>query len=227
MPPDRNVNDPAFLDELRTRWRPTLGLSLGCIQIFRPPLLECFDLVVNYHDGLVPHYRGVRATAWSLYRRERFTGYTYHRMDARVDTGHVLLQGRLGVEAGVPAAVVSSAKTDLAARDARTVLDRMVSRDPGQPQPGGGGYFSRRDRERICRIEHPENLDAGEILHRLHCFELIRIRAGGVWYEVTSLRPAPGGRGPSFRTRDGQTLSIHRALFLPPSLYRFYRGSRL
>jgi hypothetical protein len=50
--------------------RPTLALSLGCLQIFKPRLIDAFEMAVNYHDGYLPFYKGLAATAWSLYHRE-------------------------------------------------------------------------------------------------------------------------------------------------------------
>ena len=40
VPPERNLNHPQFIARLRNEWRPTLALSLGCLQIFKPSLLD-------------------------------------------------------------------------------------------------------------------------------------------------------------------------------------------
>lgn len=225
-PPGSNINHAGFLECLRSRWCPSLALSVGCLQIFGPRLLDSFDMAVNYHDGLLPGYKGLAATSWSLYHREPVTGYTFHRMEPGIDTGAILVQGAIEVNQYTSAAGVRSAKSRRAARDAARVLDLMSARVEGQPQEAGGSYFSRRDRGRISRIDDPSQCDAKEILHRLHCFEVLEIRIDGCLCEVTALRATTRPGPLAFRTRDGRLMAVQRAMFLPPTLYGIYRRLR-
>lgn len=220
-PSGGDVNSAEFEGELRERYRPDLALSLGCLQIFRPPLLAVFRAAVNFHDGLLPAYRGLDATAWSIYRGERVTGYSFHHMTPGIDAGPVLLDGSVPVAPGSRAADLHVDKSRAAARRAEEVLARMIAFDPGRPQPAGGTYFSRGDGLRIRRIESPVELTAAEIHERLRCFGRLKLFTAGRWWEVTEL--AARGR-PAFRTADGRTLAIRRALFLPPLWYRAYRA---
>jgi folate-dependent phosphoribosylglycinamide formyltransferase PurN len=226
VPSGRDINQPEFIAELRSRWRATLALSVGCLQIFREELLRVFDVAVNYHDGCLPQYRGLGATAWSLYRGEERTGYAFHRITLGIDAGPVLLEGSIPVADGASASEVHRAKTRRAAADATAVLDRMRRRDVGSRRPEAGRYYSAKDRALICAIEDPSRLTAGEIGRRLRAFEILDIELGGTRYPVTALR-APGGiRRLSFVTSDGVALAPSRFMFLPFWLYRIYRVAR-
>ena len=217
-PNGRNLNDRSFHEELRHRWRPDAALSLGCLQIFRPALLGVFSTAINFHNGLLPEYRGLNATPWSIYNKEPETGYSFHRMTPGIDEGAVVVDGSLAVAEGADPRTVDLAKCVAAAGDARRVLDAIAHREPGRTQ-AGGRYYSRQDRKWICRIAEPRLFASAEIQRRLACFGLLEIRVGNRWWEVTRLSE----RGsPSFATADG-VLGVRRAMFLPPSFYRVYR----
>jgi len=50
------------------------------------------DRLFNVHFSKLPAYRGVATSVWPILRGERETGVTFHRIDAGIDTGPVLLQ---------------------------------------------------------------------------------------------------------------------------------------
>jgi len=72
------------------------GADLGVIygtniireSVFRLPRLGS----INLHQGLAPLYRGGPPVFWELYNGEREVGLTVHFVEAKVDTGAVLLQ---------------------------------------------------------------------------------------------------------------------------------------
>jgi len=222
-PPERNINHPRFLQTVREEFRANLALSVGCLQIFKPELLDCFQMAVNFHDGLLPDYKGRGATAWSLYRRESSSGYTFHRMDAGIDTGPMLRQGSILLQHGMIASEAAIAKVALATQDAGRVLDLMRERAAGTPQTESGSSFSARDRRLIVRIEAPSALSADELLHRLRAFPILTLQIAGRWYRVTALEECSGAPALSFATSDGRRLVPTRCMFLPPWLHRLYR----
>jgi hypothetical protein len=96
-PVGRDLNAPSFREELRHRWRPDAALSLGCLQVWSPELLGIFSTAINFHNGLLPDYRGLNATPWSLYNSEPETGYSFHHMTAGIDEGAVVVDGAFAV----------------------------------------------------------------------------------------------------------------------------------
>jgi methionyl-tRNA formyltransferase len=226
VPQSRNINHPGFIEQLRRRWKPTLAVSVGCLQIFRDELLRVFEVAVNYHDGYLPGYKGVRATAWSLYRGEEQTGYSFHRITAGIDAGPVLLQDLIPVPGGATALEIYRMKAHRAASDAGEVLNRMMSRHEGTPQRAPGSYFSAKDRSEICTIDDPSSLTAAEIHRRLRAFEVLDIRLRGPRFPVTAVQTGGPVRRLSFVTSDGVTLTPSRFMFLPMWLYGVYRVAR-
>jgi len=99
--------------------------------------------IVNGHPSLLPRYRGPNPVAWAIRNGERELGFTFHRMDAKFDTGAILAQTPFPLsdehswDELEPKLV--QAVTELLPR----ALKRVEHGDPGDPQPEGAGeYFS-------------------------------------------------------------------------------------
>jgi hypothetical protein len=58
-------------------------------------------LVIGGHPGLTPRYRGAHSAFWALYRgRPEEVGYSVFHLDRGVDTGDLIEQGTLEIDAG-------------------------------------------------------------------------------------------------------------------------------
>lgn len=226
VPPDRSVNDPAFVRMVANELRPDWTLSLACGQIFGRDLLAALGRPVNYHDGLLPAYRGVGATAWSMYHDEPVTGFTYHLMNERIDDGAIVLQGALPVPADATVVGMEWDKTVQAAQQLPAVFEALRRGDPGRPQAGTPSYFSVAAWRRIRTVDDPTALTWNDLRRRLRVFRHLAMRFGNVGHEVTKLRVVGSGRRPgplAFRTSDGVLVEPVRFLHLPWILYRCYR----
>ncbi len=53
---------------------------------------------INFHDGPLPRYAGLNATCWAILGGEREHGITWHTIEAKADTGAVLLQEHFAIE---------------------------------------------------------------------------------------------------------------------------------
>lgn len=49
--------------------------------------------IFNAHAALLPRHRGRSAVPWAIVEGDRFSGVTYHYIDAGIDTGPIILQG--------------------------------------------------------------------------------------------------------------------------------------
>jgi methionyl-tRNA formyltransferase len=98
--------------------------------------------IVNGHPSLLPRYRGPSPMAWAVRNGETEVGFTFHYMDAELDTGPILAQARipLGDEHGWEE--LGPKLMQATAELFPTVLERLDREDPGDPQPDGGEYFS-------------------------------------------------------------------------------------
>ncbi|MEE9553215.1 MAG: methionyl-tRNA formyltransferase [candidate division Zixibacteria bacterium] len=95
LQPDR-LKDPAFLERLDS-----LNASFYCVVAFRILPEEVFsrppDGCVNLHASLLPQYRGAAPINWALINGESETGLTTFFIGKKVDTGDVLLQGKIAI----------------------------------------------------------------------------------------------------------------------------------
>ena len=69
-----------------------LILSIRFPQIFKADLLALPRFgVLNLHSGILPSYRGVMATFWSMLNQERYIGTSLHQItDATIDRGELI-----------------------------------------------------------------------------------------------------------------------------------------
>ncbi len=226
VPPERDVNHPEFVRRVADELRPDWGLSLACGQTLRRDLLTALGRPVNYHNGLLPAYRGAGATAWSMYHEESATGFTFHGMNERIDDGPILLQGAVPVEPNASVIEMEWRKTAQAAEQLPALFTALRRGDPGRPQAGTPSYFSVAAWRRIRVVEDPTALAWSELRRRLRSFDYLAMRLGGDTCEVTKLRAVASGQRPgplAFRTSDGVVVEPVRFLHLPRALYRLYR----
>jgi len=221
VPPGRDVNHPDLARRLTGELGATLALSVGCLPIFRPHLLSSFSVAVNYHDGALPAYRGLGATAWSVYRGEPESGFTFHHMVEALDAGSILLHGAVPIPRRATGTLVGRLKAAAAAAVMPEVLARMAARDPGTPQAAGGEYFSQRRRRAIMAIDDPAAIDWTDLQARLRAFGRVALTLDGRRWDVTRVdRIADGARRDlAFVTRDGVAAAPVRFLGLPRWLY--------
>ncbi|NND60146.1 MAG: hypothetical protein HKN49_07740, partial [Gammaproteobacteria bacterium] len=173
IPADGDINDAAFIDDLRDRFRPTVAISCICLSRFSPRLLASFDYAVNYHNALLPMYRGLRATAWSVYNNEKSTGYTYHLMDEALDEGAILKQESIPVHDNSTVIDLDLVKAEMAAQAVPEILNMIAARSAGHSQTGEGSYYSRKDAVTLQTIDDTTSVDSKEILRRLRAFGVL------------------------------------------------------
>jgi methionyl-tRNA formyltransferase len=224
VPPARDVNDPGHIADVRQRFRADLAISLGCLQIFGDELLSSLEAGLNYHNGSLPGYRGLNATAWSIYNRESETGYCFHRMERGIDTGPILATGVVMVDPRASAMEMEFRKTVAAAQVLQTALELLIEGAPGTEQTAGGRYYSRAAAERIRRLDAGSRVTHDELTRRLEAFDMLLVTIDGTDFPVTELRPVVGGeprrRRPTLTTIDGVTLAVTRCLYMPTRLFR-------
>lgn len=79
---------------------PGLISLCGFMRLLSGPLIERIGApILNVHPSLLPSFRGLHAQRQALEAGVRVTGATIHFVDAGMDTGPILLQAALPVEA--------------------------------------------------------------------------------------------------------------------------------
>lgn len=99
----RHINDPETLDALKAHdidWLFIIGWS----QIANQTLLDTPKQgIIGMHPTLLPKGRGRAAIPWAILKGLKETGVTMFKMDAGVDTGDILAQGRIPMEPDITA----------------------------------------------------------------------------------------------------------------------------
>ena len=91
-------------DDAMARWLGSRGVEwvvlAGYMHLLRPAFLDRFPgRVVNVHPALLPAFPGAHAVEEALAAGVRETGASVHYVDEGVDTGAVIEQERVAVEA--------------------------------------------------------------------------------------------------------------------------------
>lgn len=226
LPPGHDINHPQLAAHVAERLQASCALAVGCVQIFRPALLAAFAQRVNYHNSLLPAYAGFRATRWSVYHREKVTGFTFHRMSEGLDEGPILVQGALPIRPDIALDRLEAEKTQLALRCLPRLFDALLATDPGLPQVGERSYFGAKAMRQLQTIADPATVSFDELARRLHAFDLVNVQLGSQIYPVTKLRRATKTTALSFRTQDGVLVEPTRFGYLPHPLHRLWRRTR-
>ena len=215
------VNDPIFIDALAAL-RPDSALVLMVGQVFEPPLLSTCGAAANYHDGLLPAYRGVGATSWSVYRQEPQSGFSFNLLNEGIDAGPVLLQGSVDVRPGETTGQVERAKTQAARTHLKDVLALLLEGASGRQQRGDSSLFTRADLAAARAVGDSSKIEWNELRRRLRAFEEVQLGIDGEKLPVTAVRRGPRGPGKGlvFATADGVLAAPTRIKHMPPLLYR-------
>lgn len=90
----QDVNSPEFLQLLRDL-KVEFIASISGTQMYRKALREQTRLgIVNCHGALLPTYRGLMPSFWTLCNGESEGGVSVHFVDAKLDNGPILVQKR-------------------------------------------------------------------------------------------------------------------------------------
>ena len=94
---EENVNAPASVEAIRAM-KPDLLVSVAGNQIFRPALLKAAPKgCLNVHSALLPKYRGLMPTFWTLKNGEKETGVSVFLVDEGIDSGPIVVQKRVPI----------------------------------------------------------------------------------------------------------------------------------
>ena len=91
-----NINSPSFIENIRSG---SLVICTGFDQIFSSSLLAKFESCINIHPSVLPYYRGPRPSYWCIHNGEEKSGFTIHQMTEKIDSGAILYQDSIPIDA--------------------------------------------------------------------------------------------------------------------------------
>jgi methionyl-tRNA formyltransferase len=145
-PPELDVVMPATRDRIAPLLRqfdPDLALCIGFPwKIPADALATPRHGIVNGHPSLLPRYRGPSPVSWAIRRGESEIGFTFHYMDAELDTGNILAQERIPLGDEHTWEELTPKLATAVGNVLPTVLARVARGDPGDPQDeADASYF--------------------------------------------------------------------------------------
>jgi methionyl-tRNA formyltransferase len=151
----RDVNDPSFLEHLRTLGT-ELIVSVSCPQIFKRPLIDLPERgCLNVHGALLPEYRGIMPSFWMLANAEQRAGVSIFFVNENVDAGELCGQRIFEIRPGEPLDAFLRRSKAVAAELLLDVLQQVeestVSRTP--LDLSSGSYYSWPDRQAVRRFQ--------------------------------------------------------------------------
>ncbi|MCW4591925.1 methionyl-tRNA formyltransferase [Gluconacetobacter entanii] len=96
---------------------------------------------LNIHASLLPRWRGAAPIQAAILAGDRESGVTIMQMDAGLDTGAMLVEGRVAL---TPRTTASSLHDDLAAMGARLIVETLRDIPLPRPQPEEGVTYAAR-----------------------------------------------------------------------------------
>jgi len=189
----QKLRDPGVLDTLKA-WAPEVIVVAAYGQILRQDVLDLPKYgCINVHASLLPRWRGAAPIQAAILAGDTQTGITIMRMDAGLDSGPVLAQAAIPIEAGDTAGSLSE---KLAGLGAELLVKSLPAYLSGQliPKPQD---------ETLVTKASMLNRQQGEIDFTLDSSYLARM--------VRAYHPWPG----CYTTWQGGILKIHRAHAVP------------
>ncbi len=91
----RNVNSWFFRKKINLD---DFGVIAGFNQIFDCKTIERFKSLINIHPSILPFYRGPVPSYWCIQNNENKTGYSFHQVTEKIDTGEIIFQEEIAIE---------------------------------------------------------------------------------------------------------------------------------
>lgn len=91
-------DEERMIDLLKV-WRVQLVVLAGYMRILSPNFINSFpERIINVHPSLLPKYKGIDAVKQALESGDDVTGCTVHIVTEELDSGRILLQGKVPIE---------------------------------------------------------------------------------------------------------------------------------
>jgi methionyl-tRNA formyltransferase len=169
LPPCDIIEGPELATEAGEEWvaarKPEWLVSVYFGYILKPRILALPSKgAINLHPALLPYNRGACPNVWSIVERTP-AGVTLHFIDPGIDTGDIISQREIAVEA-----VDTGATLHVKLEDAALTLFKETwpqigtGQFPRKPQVEGGTYHRVADVEAIDRIDPDASMRAGDLL---------------------------------------------------------------
>jgi len=153
----KDINNKTFREILNAQ-KYDFAFSICCNQIFKDKTIKCFKKVINYHSSIIPFYRGLNSTLWSLFFKEKYTGFTYHYVNSKIDKGNILFQDKFKVNYQISYKKTEIFKTIKAKNSLEKVIMLASNNFKGISLKKKGSYYGKKDIKKILIYKKITNI---------------------------------------------------------------------
>jgi len=153
---------------------------------------------INLHPSLLPRHRGPSPIQWALVCGDRVTGVTTMQLDEGMDTGPILLQERVEIDARETAELLAPRLADIGAGLVVSTLDGLENGSVSpRPQPTDGVNITPMLRRNFAKVDW--SMPARQLVNRLRGFTpwpglYTKFRGGRLKiFGLEEVKPPPGG----------------------------------
>jgi methionyl-tRNA formyltransferase len=183
------VRDPEFIQLIRTM-EPEVIVVAAFGQLLPKELLDIPPYgCINVHTSLLPKYRGSSPIQYAIINGEKETGVTIMYMDAKLDTGDMILQGKLTLDKKETGGSLHDKLAELGANLLIVALDKIKA--------GTAERIPQEDSE--ATFVKMLNKDMGNVDFKAPAVQIERL--------IRGLNPWPS----AFTQLDGKTLKLWSA----------------
>jgi methionyl-tRNA formyltransferase len=156
-PPELDIVVPAARDRIAPLLRvfdPDVVFCLGFPWKIPPDALAVpRHGIVNGHPSLLPRYRGPSPVSWAIRNGDDEIGFTFHYMDAELDTGNVLAQVEIPLGREHTWDELTPKLANAVGEIFPRVLERVEQGDPGDRQDETAASYKRSFEPEYARID--------------------------------------------------------------------------
>src|SRR6266511_1758436 len=98
--------------------------------------------ILNGHPSVLPRWRGPNPFGWTFRADDRELGFTWHLMDAELDTGPILAQGSTELDDEDWRETLFQKLQPLTGDLLARALERLAAGERGDPQPTEGATWA-------------------------------------------------------------------------------------
>jgi methionyl-tRNA formyltransferase len=134
----KNINEEEGLAQLKA-WSPDLVISTNFSHYIGDRVRNLPRLGAwNLHKSYLPHYRGIAPSFYALLNGEKRVGATLHKLAKGFDTGDIVRQVEVPIEAGDTVYSLNQKTSEAGGRMMAQVLEEAEAKFPvATPQPAG------------------------------------------------------------------------------------------
>jgi methionyl-tRNA formyltransferase len=216
-PPDQDIlvtTHPKRLARYIAPLKPDLILAFGWWYRVPDDVLALPRLgTVNFHDALLPRYRGSNATPRAVYDGQPL-GVTAHWVDSGLDTGPILFQKSEPLPDDLSPESIGAIPFRLVLEVMEEGLARAIAGDPGVPQNSAEASFAGpfTDEEKLLDWNRPKAVLLHQVAGLKLAGETARVRLDSRESEIDRLEPLDRARPDrpigSVLSRDAESATV-------------------